>query len=318
MRRSGLTFVELLVAIAVVAVPAAVFLPAPRRRAETTTSPALFPVGGRSGRESPDACAPHAPRRDVDWLLATMPPGPTGGMLTIAADASLAVALRSIAGMFEHENPGTVCRCVCGSGPSMVALLQRGLKADVLATMSDEDMAAATALRVTQACVAFATDRACVVVPEGSRIADLRDLMPANTRGGVVAAPGPATGAARRVLADLSATAQPGIGRSAMLRLKCDVGDSGQVISRVKSGRADAGFVYRSDAVGAQRVRILNIPDSLNEIATCSVGIATEKAEDDLARRFVEVILSAGGQGVLRDRGFTSCDRRPQALTGSR
>ena len=84
---------------------------------------------------------------------------------------------------------------------------------------------------------------------------------------------------------------------------------SGEVAAAVRQpdarGEADAGFVYRTDAV-LQQSR-LNIAATVPTVKPVSyplavVAASAHKAE---AQRFVQYVLSANGQNVLRKYGFS-------------
>jgi molybdate transport system substrate-binding protein len=78
-----------------------------------------------------------------------------------------------------------------------------------------------------------------------------------------------------------------------------------QVLAKVTLGEAQAAFVYRTDALAAgDRVVVVAIPPDLNVIAEYPIAVVSGAAHPDLARSWVEVVLSGEGQRVLRDAGF--------------
>jgi molybdate transport system substrate-binding protein len=76
------------------------------------------------------------------------------------------------------------------------------------------------------------------------------------------------------------------------------------VLSKVTLGEADAGIVYVSDIVTSGQLDGVAIPDAQNVIADYPIGVL--KATQDLAgaAAFVDLVLSTGGQTILRAAGF--------------
>jgi molybdate transport system substrate-binding protein len=82
-----------------------------------------------------------------------------------------------------------------------------------------------------------------------------------------------------------------------------------QVVTRVALGEADAGIVYETDVTPdvAEDVELIPIPDELNVVAEYPVAVL-EAGDGDLAREFVDFVLSPEGQQVLADWGFRAGD----------
>ncbi len=78
-----------------------------------------------------------------------------------------------------------------------------------------------------------------------------------------------------------------------------------QVVSKVQLGEADAGIVYTSDAVAAPDLKTIEIPAELNVIAKYPIAALTKSANPDLAKAFIDYVLSPEGQAVLQKWGFT-------------
>ena len=78
-----------------------------------------------------------------------------------------------------------------------------------------------------------------------------------------------------------------------------------QVVSKVQLGEADAGIVYTSDAVAAPDLKTIEIPAELNVIAKYPIAALAKSANPDLAKAFIDYVLSPEGQAVLQKWGFT-------------
>jgi molybdate transport system substrate-binding protein len=79
-----------------------------------------------------------------------------------------------------------------------------------------------------------------------------------------------------------------------------------QVVAKITLGEADAGFVYCSDVTPAVKGDILRIeiPEAHNAMVTYPISTLANAAEPDLAANFVDLILSATGQGILQEWGL--------------
>jgi molybdate transport system substrate-binding protein len=82
--------------------------------------------------------------------------------------------------------------------------------------------------------------------------------------------------------------------------------DVRQVLAKVSLGEADAGIVYRTDALTAKdRVSIVPIPSAYNVVAEYPVAVTANASSPELARAFVDLLLSPEGQRVLAEHGFS-------------
>jgi molybdate transport system substrate-binding protein len=168
----------------------------------------------------------------------------------------------------------------------------------------------ARAGRVAEGPWIFATNRLVIVVPASNPggVAALADL----TRPGLrLALPGPEApiGAyAREVLA--RAARDPAYGPDFAERVLRNVASSEPnvkaALARVALGEADAAFVYRTDVTPAYRekVRVVEIPDSLNVIARYPIALLKEAPHPVAARAFVDLLRSPRGQAVMQRWGF--------------
>ena len=84
-----------------------------------------------------------------------------------------------------------------------------------------------------------------------------------------------------------------------------------QVLAKVVLGEADAGIVYRSDAIAAKgKVAVVEIPPELNVTAAYPIAALKAAPHPDLARAFIDLVRSPAGATVLREAGFVPCPGR--------
>jgi molybdate transport system substrate-binding protein len=88
-----------------------------------------------------------------------------------------------------------------------------------------------------------------------------------------------------------------------------------QVLAKVLLGEADAGIVYRSDAIAAKgkgngNVGLVEIPPDLNVTAAYPIAVLKAAPHPDLAGAFIDLVRSPSGATVLREAGFVPCPGR--------
>ena len=76
--------------------------------------------------------------------------------------------------------------------------------------------------------------------------------------------------------------------------------------AKVALGEADAGITYYSDVTKdlADKIKIIEIPDEFNIVATYVAGILTESAEKELAQEYISLLTSEEGKAVLEEYNF--------------
>jgi molybdate transport system substrate-binding protein len=80
-----------------------------------------------------------------------------------------------------------------------------------------------------------------------------------------------------------------------------------QVLAKVSLGEADAGIVYRTDAMaGKDKVEIIEVPAKVNVIAEYPVAVLSNAPQPAAARAFVDLLLSSDGQKRLAAAGFVA------------
>jgi molybdate transport system substrate-binding protein len=85
-----------------------------------------------------------------------------------------------------------------------------------------------------------------------------------------------------------------------------------QVLAKVMLGEAQAGVVYRSDALSAKTpVRVLEIPREYNVVARYPIAVAVRATHPRLARAWVDHVTSPAGRAVLTAAGFRVPEKSP-------
>jgi molybdate transport system substrate-binding protein len=82
-----------------------------------------------------------------------------------------------------------------------------------------------------------------------------------------------------------------------------------QVLTKVAMGEADAGIVYKTDALTMpDRVQIIEIPSAINVVAEYPIVALKAAPHADLAHEFVKLVLSKEGEKTLTAAGFNPAE----------
>ncbi|MGB8650209.1 MAG: molybdate ABC transporter substrate-binding protein [Mycobacteriales bacterium] len=215
---------------------------------------------------------------------------PTGGTagrtLTVFAAASLQQAFTAEGKALEAAHPGTRVRFSFAGSQTLVAQIEQGAPADVLAT-ADQATLDKVRDRLTGAPQVFAHNQLALVTAPGnpSHVRTLQDLQRPALKV-VLAGPSVPVGkAAAKALAAAGVTVHPASLEDAVTG----------VVTKVRLGEADAGIAYVTDLQGGA-VEGVPLPGTVTSLA---IGTLTTRGDE-----FVRFVLSAAGQQVLRAHGF--------------
>jgi molybdate transport system substrate-binding protein len=211
-------------------------------------------------------------------------PGATGDV-TVFAAASLTKAFGQLAERFEAEHEGAHVRLSFAGSQSLVAQLQQGAPADVLAT-ADEATMARVVSPTSDSWHVFAHNQLAVVTAAGNpqRITSLADLSRPGLKV-VLAAPSVPVGrAAAGALAAAGVTVRP---------VSLEDAVTG-VLGKVRLGEADAGIAYATDL--GSGVGGFAVPGTRTNLCVAALTGA--------GQAFADFVRSPDAQVVLRRHGF--------------
>ena len=235
--------------------------------------------------------------------------GGASGELTVFAASSLTDAFDAMIGAFEEQNPGATVRASYASSSELLAQIEQGAPADVFASASEKQMDTA----VEEGLVAaqpriFARNEPVVIVPADNPagIGGFRDLPEADGKYVLAEEGVPIAGYTAEILAKADAEYGEGFEGAVLDKMVSREANVRAAANRVALGEADATFVYRSDVTPdiRDRVRIVEVPDAVDVIATYPIAAVAESGNPELARAWVDLVLGAEGQRILRDNGF--------------
>lgn len=218
--------------------------------------------------------------------------------VTVSAASSLRDAFTEIAREFERANPQHRVLLNFGASGQLLQQIARGAPVDVFAAADQDtmDRANAQGLVMRETRVNFARNDLVLAVPVSTKVlpAKLADLGDAAFERITIGTPEsvPAGRYAKRALdaANLWSALKPRLVNTQNVR---------QALDYVARGEADAGFVYRTDAVlMPDRIRVaFTVPldvDVLYPIAVVKGG-----GMADIGKAFVKFVASEKAQAIL-------------------
>ena len=221
------------------------------------------------------------------------------GELTVFAAASLQGAFDDLGAEFAEQNPGVTVHPTTYDGSATLATqLTGGASADVFASADPQTMSTVTDAGLAKGPpTVFTTNTLEIVVAAGNPLGidSLADLAALSTSGGKVVLCGvqvPCGSAAHEVLDGLALTPV-----SEEQNVKA-------VLTKVQTGDADAGLVYRTDVLSAGgAVDGVEFPEAATAVNEYPIVALEDGA---VAQAFVDLVLSDAGQRVLAAAGFSA------------
>jgi molybdate transport system substrate-binding protein len=232
----------------------------------------------------------------------------SGGALTVLAASSLTNAFGELATTFQEQNPDTEVRTSFGGSSELLAQIEQGAPADVFASADEDKMDTAVQDDLVNEPQTFAGNRPIIIVPidNPARIHGLQDL--ANPDAKLVLAQDgvPIAEYAKRILTNADSEYGGNLEQQALNNVVSRESNVRASANRVALGEADATFVYITDVTPEieDQVEVIEIPQDLNVVATYPIATLKEANNLELARRWVNLVLSDEGQRLLEEYGF--------------
>ena len=218
-------------------------------------------------------------------------------VLNVYAAASLTETFGELEEIFEEANPGVDVRFNFAGSQDLVTQLGEGADVDVLATANESTMKKAADASQVDAQTIFVTNTLTLITTPGN---------PAGVTGLdssldgvklVICAPEVPCGKLTKTLTDkLGVTLNPVSEEQSVTDVR----------GKVSSGQADAGIVYKTDALAegdaVDTVEIQGADEAVNKYPIALVSASTKK---NLGQKWIDLVLSADGQKILEGAGFT-------------
>ena len=215
--------------------------------------------------------------------------------IKVFAAASLTAAFNELGQQYTSANGGTKVTFNFAGSQALATQIQQSAPADVFASADLANMDKVKDLVATPK--SFASNLLAIVVEKGNPrgVEGLDDLGNSDLKVVLAAEEAPAGRYARQVLDKAGVGVTP-------VSLEDNVK---AVVTKVSLGEADAGIVYVTDVTaGGSKVEGVDIPDDQNVTATYPVATVKAAKDEAGAEAFLDLVLSAEGQQVLKKYGF--------------
>jgi molybdate transport system substrate-binding protein len=232
-----------------------------------------------------------------------------GATLRVFAATSLTDAFGELANTFEEDNPGVEVRLNLESSTTLLAQIRRGAPADVYASSAVEEMdKAVNGGLVEGEPKTFAKNREVIMVPKENpaNLRSLRDLASPGVKLVLTEEGVPSTDYAIEILGKANARYGSGFKEDVLSNVVSREANVRAAVGRVAHGDYDGTFSYASDYTPdiRERVKVIEIPEDLNIVATYPVAALKDAESPELAREWVDLVVGAEGQRVLKKWGF--------------
>jgi molybdate transport system substrate-binding protein len=228
-------------------------------------------------------------------------------VLRVSAAASLTEAFSEAALIYERTHAGDRVELNFAGSQVLRTQIEQGAPADVFASADLVHADALVRSGLLGPTRVFARNRVVVVAPAGEgKLRSLQDLARPGLKLVLAASTVPVGRYTTQVLGKLGAAGL--YGDDFQARVQANVvsqeTNARAVLAKVALGEADAGFVYATDAATSDKVRMIDVPQRYNVVAEYPIGVLTKSPLPAQAKAFVELVLGAEGQAILRKRGF--------------
>jgi molybdate transport system substrate-binding protein len=215
--------------------------------------------------------------------------------IKVFAAASLTAAFSELGERFTAANGGVEVAFNFAGSQALATQIRQGAPADVFASADLANMDKVTDLVGSPK--SFASNQLQIVVEQGNPtgVKGLDDLANPDLKVVLAAPDVPAGKYAAEALAKAGVTVEP-VSQEDNVKA---------VVTKVSLGEADAGIVYATEVTaGGDKVEGVGIPEELNVLATYPIATVRASQAASQAQAFMDLVLSAEGQRVLRELGF--------------
>jgi molybdate transport system substrate-binding protein len=217
------------------------------------------------------------------------------GELTVFAAASLTAAFTELGERYTAANGGAKVTFNFAGSQALATQIRQAAPADVFASADIPNMDKVKDLVDTPQ--NFASNQLQIVVEQGNPkgVGGLDDLANPDLKVILAAEEVPAGTYAKQVLDQAGVKLTP-VSQEDNVKA---------VVTKVSLGEADAGIVYVTDVTaGGDKVEGVDIPENQNVLATYPIATVKASKAPEPAQAFMDLVLSADGQQVLREHGF--------------
>lgn len=223
--------------------------------------------------------------------------------IMVSAAASMKVPLTEIQKAYEVKTPGVKLTIVFGGSGTLQQQIEQGAPVDLFISAGKTQMDALEQknLLVKESKINLVGNELVLVTgKDNSKISSLADLAKPSTGQISIGTPEsvPAGMYAQEALTNLKLW---DLIEPKFVRAK----DVTQVMNYVETGNVEAGLVYRSDALGSTKVKVVAVvPESSHKPIVYPAAIISATKNKQAAEDFLKYLQSANAQRIFVDHGF--------------
>lgn len=235
--------------------------------------------------------------------ILALPTAARAADLTVSAAASLTDAFREIGAKFEAAHPGVTVRMNFAASGVLLQQIREGAPVDVFVSADEQTVTRGIDAGLFDASTRrdFAANTLVLIVPPASPVKRLADLARPDVQRIAIG---------KTSTVPVGRYTQQALTQAALwdaLAPKLVQADSvRQVLDYVSRGEAEAGFVYRTDAMLMPgKVEVVGTVEGHDPVTYPVVTVSASR-EGALARAFIAYLTSAPAQEILKRYGFSS------------
>ena len=265
--------------------------------AGSTTSASGAPASSASS-SAPSSAAVSPPAASSAGSSAPASGATLSGTVKIDAAASLKKTFDVLGAEFEKANPGVKVSLSYDGSSVLATQIIGGAPVDVFASADNKNMAKVTdAKLITTTPIEFATNTLQIAVAKGNpkKIDSLKDLTDPGLKVVLCEAAQPCGAAAATALKAADVTVKPVSQEQSVTA----------VLTKVQSGDADAGLVYKTDVLGSDgKVTGVDFAESAQAVNHYPIAPLDKAPNPAAAKAFIALVTGPTGQKVLAAAGF--------------
>ena len=226
--------------------------------------------------------------------------------LNISAAASLKEAMEKIEEEYKKVNENVTLVVNYGASGSLQQQIEQGAPCDVFISAGQKQMKALdeASLLLEGTYKDLLENDLVLIAPKDSDVSNLDDLITNKVKHIAVGEPSsvPAGKYADEVLVNLDL-------KDKITDKLVFAKDVKEVLAWTQSGNAEVGFVYYSDTINTDNVKIVETtPSTSHSAIVYPIAVIKESKKPEAAKEFEDFLLSTDGQAILKDFGYKSVE----------
>lgn len=226
--------------------------------------------------------------------------------LNISAAASLKEAMEKIEEEYKKVNENVTLVVNYGASGSLQQQIEQGAPCDVFISAGQKQMKALdeASLLLEGTYKDLLENDLVLIASKDSDVSNLDDLITNKVKHIAVGEPSsvPAGKYADEVLVNLDLKYKI---KDKLVFAK----DVKEVLAWTQSGNAEVGFVYYSDTINTDNIKIVETtPSTSHSAIVYPIAVIKESKKPEAAKEFEDFLLSTDGQAILKDFGYKSVE----------